>query len=169
MTSGGISLRTFMMFDCDFPLSLDRVVGVSRAPRPKLSFGNIVKPFSLLIWLCIFGSLGVLCVVFVLIYKTYTSISKSFIAKEDTYVNFLLFTFCKISEPEPLPWFRHGIAGQLSVFLWTLMSLFCIFFYVSNLRAVMVTVEYEKPIDTLQDVVDNGQRVWIARSYIEHE
>ncbi len=167
MAGGGIGPVSLRMFDTGFPLVQMRILGVSRAPKAKLPFGNIMKPFPLSTWLAMLVSLLALSTVLVGSYETYEKVSKKLIIKEDAYENFFLFTFCKIAEPEPLPWFKGGIAGKLTVFLWTLLSLFCILFYLSNLRAVMVTTEYEKSIDTLQDILDNGRRVWIDNGFIQ--
>ncbi len=168
LAGSGTGFVAGLMFDLGFPLAQTRIVGVSRAPKPKLSFGNILKPFPTSIWLVFCISLLALSTMLLATYKIYTNVSIKHIFKHDTYENFFLFTFCKITEPEPLPWFRGGMAGQLSVLLWTLLSLFLILFYVSNLRAVMVTTEYEKPIDSLQDIVRNDQRVWIERAYMQY-
>ncbi len=34
-------------------------------------------------------------------------------------------------------------------------------FYTSNLRAHLATVDYEKPLDTLESIAENGKRVFI--------
>ena len=39
--------------------------------------------------------------------------------------------------------------------------MFLVFFYLSNFRAVLVSVEYEKAIDTPQDIVNRGQPVYL--------
>ncbi len=164
--SGGHVYITNLMFDLSFPFLQSKVVGVSRAPGKIFSFGNITKPFPPVVWFLIIFLLMIMSMLFLAIYKAYHSFAKQLILEEDAKENFFLFPFCKITEPEPLPWFRGGIAGKFSVLLWSVASLLFLFFYVSNLRTVMVTIEYEAPIDTLEDVVQNGKRVWIPKGFI---
>ncbi len=64
-----------------------------------------------------------------------------------------------------MPWFRSWSAGRFLIFVWMVLSLFLIMFYTSNLRASLMIIDYEKPLDTLQDIVDNGKRVYIPEGY----
>ena len=164
MGSGGHAHILQEHFDLDFPQAMVRVVGLSRTPGQKLPFGNITKPFSPLLWLLISFCLVSLSLSLFVAHALYERVSKRLVLKEEAKTNFLLFTFCKITEPEPLPWFRGGFGGRLLVFLWTTLSLLCTMFYVSNLRAMMVTTEYEKSIDTLEDVLTHGKKVWIPQA-----
>ncbi len=60
-----------------------------------------------------------------------------------------------------MPWFPKWSSGRFSIFLWSYLSSFLIMFYTSNLRAHLATVDYEKPLDTLESVAENGKRVFI--------
>ncbi len=169
ISNGGHVYIFQMHFDVGYPLFHTRFIYLSRAPRPVLRLGNIYAPFPLNIWMIIFGFLFVLSILFLCVYKVYEKIDQPFIVHEPSPFNFVLFTFCKFTEPDPLPWFRSGVAGTFSMLLWSILAVFSVMFYLSNLRAVMVTIEYEKPIDTLQDVVDNNERVWINDAVVSHE
>ncbi len=168
MGNGGHDILLQMHFDLGFPLFQVKLVYVSKAPQPILSFGNISKPFSTTVWLCIVGLLLGLSFLFLATYKIYENISALHVTRETSIINFFLFTFCKLTEPDPITWFQNGVSASVSVALWRLLCLFSLMFYLSNLRAVLVTVQYEDPIDTLQDVVKHGRRVWINNGIFGH-
>ncbi len=70
-----------------------------------------------------------------------------------------------MTEPEPLPWFTsRGTGGHLLVFLWTLLAWLLVMFYQSNLRAHLILLEYEEPIDTLEDVLLRAKKIWIGEA-----
>ena len=52
------------------------------------------------------------------------------------------------------------------VFVWYGLALTSTMFYASNLRAHLVATELEGNIDTTQDVILNGRRVWIHKSEV---
>ena len=51
--------------------------------------------------------------------------------------------------------------GRLMVLNWAVYCTFILFFYTSVLRSVLVAQDYEKAIDTHEDVVERGQAVYI--------
>ncbi len=155
-------------FDLPANMAFAEIGFASRTPKPVISFGNILKPFSILVW-----TLAALCLItlstfFLASYMIYTSneiMEQDLLSRrEKFYLSFYLFSFCKITEPEPLPWFDHGwSAGKFGVFLWSVFALLMTMFYNSNLRAFMIMVEYEKSLDTLDDVIANGKTPWMYK------
>ena len=131
------------------------------APQEVLSFGNISEPFSELAWVGIYMTLFLLCSLFLLAHNIYHGLKCSFVPEEHSNLNFFIYGFCKLTEPDPLPWFKGTMGGTMLVTLWSFFSLFILMFYQSNLRAYMVTVDYEKPLLTLQDVLDSGKKIWM--------
>ncbi len=135
------------------------------APKEiNLTLGNIVKPFNALIWAAVTCSLFLLCTFFLAAHRVYQRLEGISLRPEASKLNFYIYGFCKITEPEPLPWFSKAMAGTMSVTLWTIFGLFITMFYQSNLRAFMVTKEYEKPMVSLQDVLDRGENIWMSRT-----
>ena len=122
-------------------------------------------PFPGKIWVLLAITLAVFSVLFATFHKAYSHLDVGMVTPEPLRANFFIYTFCKITEPEPLPWF-HGkaVGGKIGVSSWTLFTLLMLMFYQSNLRAHMITVTYGKPIDTLQDVLGHGRRVWTVNS-----
>lgn len=57
-------------------------------------------------------------------------------------------------------------SGKCFVFLWSLFSLFMIFFYTSNLRSVMTRAFYEDPINNVEDGINSGRKLYI-NNYFE--
>ncbi len=124
------------------------------------------KPFEAFTWVGIVFTLFLLCTFFLVAHTTYKSLGlgDDLVLPEGSRFNFFLYGFCKITEPEPLPWFRRAAAGSLAVTLWSVFALLLLMFYQSNLRAHLVTVDYEKPMATMQDVLDRGQKIWSINS-----
>ncbi len=82
---------------------------------------------------------------------------------ESSKSNFIIYPLAKITEPDPLPWFStyKWSAGRIAVFLWMMFSLMMTMFYTSKLRAHLIVAIYEKPLDTLEDILENGKTVYI--------
>ena len=152
-------------FDVTRPIFQSDFVLISRTPQVVTTWGNIKSPFRDSTWALVFALLLLLSLLFLSSHKVYVSLGRR-VKPERGVSNFFLFTFCKFTEPEPLPWFKTGYGGRLLVFVWTVMSWSLLLFYQSNLRAHLMTLQYEKPILTLQDAVDNGKKVWIANDFI---
>ena len=136
---------------------------ISRAPGPVASFGNLTKPFSTQLWMAICMTIAAISFCVFIAHSMYTSLGLATMAHpEPNQLNFILFPFCKVTEPEPLPWFSRGSGGHFLVFLWTILALLLVMCYQCNLRANLISVEYQKPIDTLQDVLTRSTKIWIG-------
>ncbi len=165
---GGLGWLLNSFFDLPANLAFAEMVFVSRTPKPVITFGNIFKPFSTLVW-----TLGMFCLIilstfFLASYKIYTSaeiIEHGLVTKkENLYLSFYLFSICKITEPEPLPWFNKSwSAGRFGVILWSIFALLMTMFYTSNLRAFMIMVEYEESLDSIEDIIANGKTPWMFK------
>ncbi len=171
VTMGGIALFLNDNFDFGSPMIFVEMHYMSRSPVPVTSYGNITKPFSMGVWMLSILCIGALSAMFYVAYKAYRSEGLAgwrLARNEESRANFLIYPFAKITEPDPLPWFLTWSTGTYLVFLWSLLSLFLNMFYTSNLRANMMTLDYERPIDTLEDIVANGQRVYIHDGATRH-
>ncbi len=94
----------------------DELHYLSRRPRPLPLYGNLIRPFSPGVWIGIFCSLASLSLVFSLAYWVYDSGLAGAgelleTDKKRPWSEFVLFTFFKRAEPEPVLWFRKGIGG----------------------------------------------------------
>ncbi len=137
---------------------------IFRAPRKVVSYGNVARPFSVLVWLIIFFTVFVLATLQFASYKVYTSkgiIEYDIMKKVSSQVDLFLYPFVKITEPDPMPWFIKWSTGKFVVFLWTLTAMLLVMFYTSNLRAYMIMIDYEPEPRTLKDIVDREERVYI--------
>ncbi len=77
--------------------------------------------------------------------------------------DFFLRTIFGISEPEPLPWFSvEWSIGKLLVTLWMFFCFFINNAYTCNLRSHIMRPMTEQPINTIQDLFDRGQKLWIS-------
>ncbi len=156
----------FQKYDFSHVIMSSGLAYLAAAPQEVFSFGNITKPFPPLAWILIVLILFLLSSFFLVAHTIYLLLEGPLVVPESSVLNFYLFGFCKIAEPEPLPWFKRVAGGTVAVSTWSIFALFIVLFYQSNLRAYMVTVEYEKPLNTLQDVVDSGKKVWLTDSSI---
>ncbi len=153
------------LYDMSHAVYVGEMRYMYRAPKEVVPFSNVAMPFPGKIWVLLAITLAAFSILFATFHKTYSHLDVGKVTPEPLRANFLIYTFCKITEPEPLPWF-HGkaVGGKIGVSSWTLFTLLMLMFYQSNLRAHMITVTYGKPIDTLQDVLGHGRRVWTVNS-----
>ncbi len=164
IATGGFNQILINFFDFGHPFWYTHARFVTRTPREVTAYGNITRPFPPLIWACTAATLLILAAMLFVIYKIY--FSKDFkkyklAIKESSTFNFFLYAFAKFTEPDPLPWFNKWSTGKFVVFLWSLLSWFLIMFYTSNLRAYLVMINYEEAAETLMDIVNRNQRVYI--------
>ncbi len=141
---------------------------VSRLPIPIVSFGNIVRPFSPMVWAMTGVTTFALATFFLFASRVYQSSNRDNLRSrglDEPVENFYLYSFFRLTEPDPLCWFTSKwSAGRLGVLLWSLLSLFLMHSYSSNLRAHIMAVQYERPLKTLEDIISNGRTVYIYKS-----
>ncbi len=166
MTRQASSALQHRHFDMMLPHQHQNFYIISRQPRALENADAFLLPFSALIWNIISFSLICFGILFFTMHSIYISPimcqNKFHRRKDESRVNFFIFTICKIAEPDPLPWFSaKWSAGKFLVFIWSMYSLLLVSFYNCNLRAHLSAIDHEKPIDTIQDVLDNGKRPWL--------
>ncbi len=149
------------------PMTVQDMVFISRMMRPLPTYDNLSRPFSPGVWGAATASLLALGLASLTAYRLYCSagseVAAELVRPAHSYANFLLYPLAKIAEPEPLPWFPTASAGKLLAFLWTVLASFLVMFYLSNLRAHMIAVNAESPIDSPEDVLANDKRVFMPR------
>ncbi len=169
MSSGIITEWFFTKFDF-MPIHFSfRSTFASRVAQPVKSYGNILLPFSPNLWLLIVATSFMFVVLFCVTHHIYTSNfpAEKLHRNEKRRFNFLLFTLSKITEPDPLPWFtQRWSTGKYVSALWTIWALIMVLCYTSNLRAHMSSPQYEKSLDTIQDVADNDNTAWLAARFV---
>ncbi len=148
-----------------FPHSEGNYYYISRMPKILEDSYGFLLPFTTLIWIIIIVSLLCLSIMFYITYSIY-SIPELLYAglykSEKSAFNFFLYTICKLTEPDPLPWFTSKWStGKYLTFIWSMYCLLLTFFYNCNLRAHLSAVDYEKPLDNSYDVIQHGKRPWI--------
>ncbi len=135
-------------------------------PKEIVPLGDISSPFSWTLWTYIAALLSAFALLFVLLLSVYATLDPDLVPSKPPVSTVVLFAFSKITEPDPLPWLARTSGGRACVFCWTLFCLVMILAYQSNLRAHMTTVRYGKPLNTLEDIVEHGKRVWIVTSIL---
>ncbi len=163
MTAGGIN-ELLSMFDYGAPLVLTNLVYMTRPPLPVLTYNRMATPFPNSVWTATLTTILVLACLMFVIHRVHTTTElKRFelVKKVRSQVNFFLFAFAKITEPDPLPWFQEWSSGKIATLSWSVLSTFMIFFYTSNLRAHLVMIDYEEPPKGVRDIHKRGERVYI--------
>ncbi len=166
MVRGSQATRHHRFMEMMFPHAERNTHFVSRMPRVLERFHGFLLPFSLQIWVIIFMSLLCLSIMFYVTHSVYTGtkLTDAGLHKTERFSsNFLLYTFCKITEPDPLPWFTSSWStGKLLTFIWSMYSLLVMSFYNCNLRAHLSAVDYQKPLDNADQVLQHAVKTWLV-------
>ena len=138
-----------------------------RKLSPILNILTILHPY---VWLSLLVSLMALSWAFLLIYRVYkNSIPHAKLScpnNDRDNFEFFLLTFASVTEPDPLPWFTpRAYAGKLLVAVWVLSILIVNMAFNSNLRATLLRPNLERPINSMEDVLDRGENLWAAHEY----
>lgn len=122
-------------------------------------------PFQNITWTFIFAQMLVFSVLFFTIFTLYSEWKLTmFIGYVTHGFDFILLTFTSMFEPDPIPWFTSKWStGKFLITLWSVFAFLINLCYVCNLRAVMITTSYEKPINTPTDVLERGEAVYLAK------
>ena len=62
---------------------------------------------------------------------------------------------------------KRGLAGNLLLLTWAVNGMLIAFMFMSTLRANMLIVELDKPIDTLQQLAQSDQQVYLGKGTFE--
>lgn len=75
-----------------------------------------------------------------------------------------------IQESLPFSWFfrKSFAARSVVLFVWLLMACVLAFAYKSNLLAILVTIHYEKPIDSAQTLWESGLTLVVPGETVVH-
>ena len=68
-------------------------------------------------------------------------------------IDFIILPLSMLVQQDRLKWFKFAYkssAGSVTVLLWSMGGLVLMLSYVSNLRASLIAIAYEKPINTVQ-------------------
>ena len=163
LSRGPITFLTNKHFDLGLIHDSYQVSFCSRKNFPSLTIFNIIKVFSLNVWLgLLICQLG-LAFMFVLIYKMYLTIpqKKVELGPLHSYVDILIRIFASITEPDSLKWFPGYTIGRFLVMLWIIFSTFMIFFYNCNLRAFLIASDSEPNLNTVHDVLEKGGKLYL--------
>ena len=136
---------------------------ISRFPQAVTSYDNITKPFSFKVWFLSATAVFLIATLMAVTHGVYTTEDLrhfELVKHEESKTNFFIYSYAKLSEPDPLPWFHKWSTGKMVVFFWSILATFLTLFYISNLRAFMVTAQLEKPLETLEDIAGNGKTVY---------
>ena len=140
----------------------------SLLPKPLTSYFTLFRPFHEFTWIgCI---LSIICTGLTLM-----SVEVLFGTKR-VYENISISVSCMLKKSLPLKYFeKKATKGEITLY-WLLLPSGCILnmAYTSILLANLITFQYEKPINTAQDVLDSGRPItgpkqaWIIQALVHH-
>ncbi len=173
MARGRINMRHFKNMEISFPFMEQNFNFISRMPRVLENKDGLILPFSSSVWMIVICSLLCLSVMFYMTHSLYTSPDLIYVnlhKSEMSASNFFLFTFGKMTEPDPIPWFsQKWSTGKFLAFVWSLFSLLIVSFYNCNLRAHLSAVDYEKPVESADDVILHRKRPWLIAELAQNQ
>ncbi|TRY72119.1 hypothetical protein TCAL_00277 [Tigriopus californicus] len=140
------------------------------SPKPKVlnKYANIVAPFSPLVWLCLVGCVAAMGLTMFIHLKGYDQMPffATLIRKPQSAIDYMIIPMSMLVTQERMNWFHQldrSSSGALLVLVWSMCALTLNLAYLSNLRASLIAVAYEKPIDTDQQIVEKGDPVYFIR------
>ena len=187
------SPKAFELNDFIGPLGAWEIHLNSGPPKERNDYLKIFRPFNPLIWVCLVGALVIVFVSLVIINEAYGSFSNSRIyeshyqsmyqdfktsvkvwSKEEEWslTYFPALTFCigaVIEEAQEDSYIARrscSKARKLLVLKWMIVGFFLTISYKSVLRSILIKIDYEKPMDTIEDMVRSDMPIRLARDTI---
>ncbi|XP_023339551.1 glutamate receptor 1 isoform X2 [Eurytemora carolleeae] len=156
ITNVDITYTRYKVVDYTSPISINRGIILSKKPGPASSIFNVVKVFDPLVWsLIIVG----LFTSFALLFVFHSVEVEGYQGYDE---NLLFFNLLGQLVRQPvqmnLPRWMEVLVVSFSIF-----GLFIGFFYESLILSTLVSVPYEKPINSLKDIIERGSRVYICQ------
>lgn len=109
MATGSVVLTQGLHFDLLTPLLFYELFVAYRTPVPVASFGSITAPFAWPVWGALFATVSALAASLMAAHGAYSSLDddtrSALVRPVHSKVDFFLFAFAKMSEPDALPWF----------------------------------------------------------------
>ncbi len=168
---GGIADLFLNLFDLGFPLVHVQEKYITRKPVPLKPFSNILKPFSTQVWILVLLTMTAFSLLSLMFNKIYKGVEPFYYLdltkRETSNYLFFLFSFTKISEPDPLPWFKTWSAGRFMTLVYYIMCALLIISYTCNLRTYMTTIQYEIPPAGRPDLIESQKTVYIPNENVK--
>ena len=134
-------------------------------PKNLPPFLNLVKPFSTTAWIFIMVTLITATTAFMFL-------SRYVLDKNDVVKNGLtifMSQFCQVIPNKKLYQDETRLAMKVFLITWYVYTFFIHASYDCNLRAYLMHVDEEKPIDTAKDIVEQGRKVYFFAQFDERE
>ncbi|XP_059079334.1 glutamate receptor ionotropic, kainate 3-like isoform X2 [Tigriopus californicus] len=127
----------------------------SKKPSKLPAYSNLLRPFSLLVWLMILAFVPAFVIVFIT-FKHSEGVTKgSELASHGFMVVRILFGQSgKLTT-------HNERSSKIFVGFWIMIVLFLSSMYECNLRAYLMHTSYEKPIETEKDILDRGRDLYL--------
>ncbi len=137
------------------PATFERFIGVATSlPIPVDSIYTLFMPLDVLTWVGTAITAPLVFVAFYVVNRWHWS-TETWVPST-TFQLMSISAIPLISESIPLKWFNIRATGQgkLLLFLWLPLATVLSSAYESNLLSSLVSISYEKPLETFQDVLD---------------
>ena len=158
----------YQVIDYSIPTYLVEYGHFSRKPMPISNNLNALKAFDWYIWAALIVTLALIAAAFYFIYRMFEKLAMVAklpfeLNKVGHSVDFVLLPTSMLVSQENVRWFNkssRASSGSILVIFWAMCCLILHFAYKQNLLSSLVAVEYEKPVDTVQDILDRDEDLW---------
>ena len=158
----------YQVVDYSIPTYLVEYSHFALKPKVLDPFENIVMPFQNSVWMITAATVVLMGSCLLIIYRVYDTLSEDDLLPFPLLTiknpaDFILLPLSMLVQQDRLKWFKFAYktsAGSMTVLLWSLGGLVLMLSYVSNLRASLIAIAYEKPVDTVQDILDRDEDLW---------
>lgn len=167
---GHVSMTYHRHLAADFtvPTYLVEYGHFSNKPQVLDPFENVVAPFDSLVWATVAATVGLVGLAFLALHAGYARIPALAwrLNRPNSKVDFFLLPLGMLVYQDRVRWFRdlkRHSAGSILVLVWSLGGFVLALSYMSNLRASLIAVEYEAPIDTNAQILANDADLWYVK------
>lgn len=140
------------VLDCSQGFHKSTIHLASRYPIQVSEYGNPFIIFPIKLWISIFFALLVFVFVILNIWALYKQINRNLVKSNLEISQIVIRVSIGFTEPDNEGWFRGYSTGRMIMSLWFIASFFLISFYAMDLRAEIIAPDFEKPIETINDI-----------------
>ena len=146
----------------------------SSHPRPIPRYQNLLKPFTILVWILIMATIVLVTFLFRILIGSLAPVRPPKSTLDTVYGHSWLFSWAAMMRQDNVEQIsRHLVPFRSARTLVVFWFAFCFIIsnaYICNLRAFLVAIDYEKAVDNAQDVLDQNRRFFVpSGTGIEYE
>eukprot|EP00095_Tigriopus_kingsejongensis_P009801 maker-scaffold236_size242448-snap-gene-1.19 protein:Tk09801 transcript:maker-scaffold236_size242448-snap-gene-1.19-mRNA-1 annotation:"PREDICTED: uncharacterized protein LOC101452950" len=137
------------------------------APKPKRlkPYWNVMRPFTPIIWMTFVGVFLGMLVVYPLSIALLSGFRGSQPNARASWTSTLLWLLAVPLSQSHLTNFPKGVSVAILTLFWVVYCMAMSQFYASNLRANLISIDFERPLETVQDLLDRNKILYLPSGY----